>query len=104
MKREDVKALQKQLVKFDFIAAAGAGIGGNVPVPRDHLRALCERWLAVEDATPVEIDSSGDQVVLVAVLGDELDLALISARLDALHGQRVRIVPDPVAGNGGGDG
>ena len=53
---------------------------------------LCRTWLAVQGAPVAEIDSSGEVVTLIAE-GSEMDNAITSARIDTLHGKRVRLVP-----------
>lgn len=88
MKRDDVEKL---------LACTDSYRGGPfAPVSPDELRALCERWLAVEDA-PVSM-----AIAHASQHGDWLEVdGLSHDDLDALDCQSVRIIPD--IGKEGGD-
>jgi hypothetical protein len=70
-----------------------SGDGGMVPVPAPALAALCERWLAVEDAPTKYVE----RVVAGGVVWAGVDVGEV-----AQYGSRVRIIPD--AGKEGDDG
>jgi len=57
------------------------------------LPELLRVYRAWQGAAVVEIDGSGEEVRLIG-FGSELDNSIASARIDAMHGTRVRLVPD----------
>lgn len=61
---------------------------------RALLREAAELARSVEDAAVVEINSDADDVRLIAE-GGPLDRMATSLRVIGMHGQRVRLVPEP---------
>jgi hypothetical protein len=58
----------------------------------ERLRGMEER---VKGAAVAEIDSESSDFVKLIAVGSSLDNAITAARIDALHGQTVALVPVP---------
>jgi len=79
--------------RLEIAASIHEQIGGQSALSAT-IREAAELARSVEDAAVVEINSDADDVRLIAE-GGPLDRMATSLRVIGMHGQRVRLVPEP---------